>query len=48
MQKIGAIEGFESKDIVVEAGKDKRSVLVTKQIQPTTAMTKLYVTTVVE
>lgn len=48
MQKIGAIEGFESKDIVVEAGKDKRSVVVTKQIQPTTAMTKLYVTTVVE
>jgi len=47
MQKIAAIENFEADDITVEVGADKKSVSVTKSIQPTVAMTKLYVTTLV-
>ncbi|QUH18937.1 phage tail sheath family protein [Alkaliphilus sp. B6464] len=48
MQKISAIEDFKADDITVEAGNDKKSVVVTKYIKPITAMTKLYVTTIVE
>ena len=48
MQKISAIENFKADDITVDAGNDKKSVVVTKYIKPITAMTKLYVTTIVE
>jgi len=48
MQKINALEDFESKDVEVVIGADKKSVGVTKYIKPVVAMTKLYVTTVVE
>lgn len=47
MLKISAIENFKAEDITVEPGRDKKSVSVTKYIQPVTAMTKLYVTTIV-
>ena len=48
MEKISALEDFDSKNVTVVLGADKKSVGVTKQIKPVTAMTKLYVTTVVE
>lgn len=48
MQKINALEDFESKDVEVVMGADKKSVGVTKYIKPVVAMTKLYVTTIVE
>ena len=48
MQDIGAIENFNSEEVVVENGDDKRSVLVTTYCQPVCAMEKLYMTVTVE
>lgn len=47
LQKLSAIENFNSEDIVVEAGNDKKSVAVTMNITPACAMTKLYMTVIV-
>lgn len=45
--KIRAIENFDSKDIVVEQGDTKKSVLVTCNITVVNAMSKLYMTTTI-
>lgn len=47
LQKLSAIENFNSEDIVVEAGNDKKSVAVTMNITPACAMAKLYMTVIV-
>lgn len=47
-QRLGAIENFEAEDITIEKGNDKKSVVVTKYLEPTSAMEKLYVTVIVE
>jgi hypothetical protein len=44
LETLNAIEGFESTDVTVEAGNDKRSVVVTNAVQPVAAMEKLYMT----
>ena len=44
LQTIGAIEDFESEDVVVEQGEGKKSIIVTGAIKPINAMTKLYMT----
>lgn len=45
---IRAIDAFESKDILVEEGPDKSSVIVSDHIKPINAMNQLYVTVVVQ
>lgn len=47
LQKLSAIENFNSEDIAVEAGNDKKSVAVTMNITPACAMTKLYMTVII-
>lgn len=47
MQKMKAIEDFATEDIVVEKGQDKKSVLVSKSLQPVICMEKLYATVTV-
>lgn len=42
LEKIRAIEGFSSDNVVVEKGETKRAVLVTQTINPTVAMGQLY------
>jgi len=42
LQDLGVIENFNAKDVVVEAGLDKKSVTVTNPIQAVVAMEKLY------
>ncbi|PXV85091.1 tail sheath protein [Lachnotalea glycerini] len=44
LETLNAIEGFESTDVTVKAGNDKRSVVVTNAVQPVAAMEKLYMT----
>lgn len=44
LETLNTIEGFESTDVTVEAGNDKRSVVVTNAVQPVAAMEKLYMT----
>lgn len=44
LQTIGAIEEFETDDIVVEAGAGKRDVVVNVVIKPICSMSKLYMT----
>lgn len=44
LEALNAIEQFESADVVVAAGADKRSVVVTNAVQPVCAMEKLYMT----
>ncbi|MDO5096717.1 MAG: phage tail sheath family protein [Peptostreptococcaceae bacterium] len=48
LQRIGALTEFKSEDIKVEIGSSKNAVLVEKRIKPVVAMTKLYVTVIVE
>lgn len=48
LQTVGAIEGFESKEVVVEPGSDHTSIVVTNPIMPVTAMEKLYMTVIVQ
>lgn len=47
-QKVRAIQNFDEKDIEIpQQGDDKRSVVMTYQVQPTCCMEKLYLTVVV-
>lgn len=48
LQDIGAIENFNSEEVTVESGTDKRSILVNTSCQPVCAMEKLYMTVTVE
>ena len=45
---LGAIEDVVADDVVVEIGKDKKSVAVTNPITPVCAMSKLYMTVIVQ
>lgn len=47
MQSMRAIENFTSEDITVEQGQGKKSVVVTKALQPVNCMEKLYTTVTV-
>lgn len=47
MQSIRAIENFSDKDVTVEQGDTKKSVVVNDAIEPIGTMTKLYMTTVI-
>lgn len=47
MQRIRAIENFSDKDVVVERGESKKSVVVTDTIEVINSMAKLYMTTTV-
>ncbi len=44
LETLNAVENFKSEDVVVLAGTDKRSVVVTNAVQPVCAMEKLYMT----
>ena len=48
LESLRAIENFESEYVTVEKGEGKRSVIVTDIVTPVCAMTKLYMTVVVE
>lgn len=48
MQNIRAIEDFSDKDVTVEAGEGKNSIVVNDAIKTISAMTKLYMTTMVQ
>ena len=48
LQTIQAIQDFVADDVVVEQGNDKKSVSVNLPVTPVVAMTKLYMTVVVE
>lgn len=45
---IQAIENFNSEEITVEQGNDKKSVIINNKVQPTNAMEKSYMSVVVE
>lgn len=45
--RLRAIENFTDKDITIEKGEDKKSVLVTDNVTPVNCMEKLYMTVVV-
>jgi hypothetical protein len=47
LQTIRAIENFSSKDVTVEQGDSKRSVVVNDKVTPVNAMAQLYMTCVV-
>lgn len=47
-KQIQAIENFVSDELTVEKGNDKKSVVVVNPVTPVCAMTKLYMTVVVE
>lgn len=47
LQKIEAIENFESEDITVEPGEAKEDVLVGAAVEPVSAMEKMYMSVVV-
>jgi hypothetical protein len=48
LERIQAIESFKASDVVVEQGIDKKSVVVTNPVTPVNAMTKLYMTIIVQ
>lgn len=48
LEQIQAIENFDSADLKVEQGADKKSVVVTNPVTPVVAMTKLYMTVIVQ
>lgn len=48
MEQIQAIENFVSDELIVKKGNDKKSVVVVNPVTPVCAMTKLYMTVVVE
>ena len=48
LESLRAIEDFESEHVTVEKGEGKKSVVVTDIVTPVCAMTKLYMTIVVE
>lgn len=47
MQRLRAIENFNDADVTVEAGSDRKSIVVNDAITPIGTMSKLYMTTVV-
>jgi hypothetical protein len=47
LQDIRAIESFDDKDVTVEQGDTKKSVVVNDAITPINAMTRLYMTTII-
>ena len=47
LQNLGALENFNAEDVKVEQGELKKSVLVTDNITPMTAMTQLYMTVII-
>ena len=47
LQNLGAIEEFESEDVVVSQGVSKKDVVVTDAVTPVNAMEKLYMTCVI-
>ncbi|HCT64270.1 MAG TPA: phage tail protein [Lachnospiraceae bacterium] len=48
LEQIEAVQNFSSDDLIVEQGDDKKSVIVTNPITPVCAMSKLYMTVIVE
>jgi len=48
LEQIEAIQNFSSDDLIVEQGASKNSVVVTNPITPVCAMSKLYMTVIVE
>jgi hypothetical protein len=48
MERIQAIEDFKAADVVVEQGVDKKSVVISNPVTPVNAMTKLYMTVIVQ
>ena len=48
LEKLQAIENFDSAEVVVELGNDKKSVMAVNPIQPVNCMTKLYMTVIVQ
>jgi len=48
LQRIRAIENFDSKELTVDAGGSKKAVLINDVVTPVNAMTKLYMSVVVE
>lgn len=48
LQKIKAIEDFDSDDVLVEAGATKKAVVVSDSVTPLNAMAQIYMTVVVE
>ena len=48
LQDLGAIEDFKADDVTVDIGSDKKTVVVKNSITPVCAMSKLYMTVVVE
>jgi len=48
LERIGVIENFVADDVVVEMGSDKKSVRVINPIEAVCAMSKLYMTVIVE
>lgn len=47
LEKLEAIENFNPDEVVVEAGEDKKSIVVTNPVQVVNCMSKLYMTIVV-
>lgn len=48
LELLQAIENFSAEDLIVEKGDDKKSVKVTNPVTPISAMSKLYMTVVVQ
>ena len=48
LEQIRAIENFAADELIVEKGNDKKSVVVTNPVTPVVAMSKLYMTVVVQ
>lgn len=48
LEGLSAIEDFVADEVIVEMGDDKKSVVVTNPITPVCAMTKLYMTVIVQ
>jgi hypothetical protein len=48
LEKLQAIENFDSAEVVVELGNDKKSVVAVNPVQPVNCMTKLYMTVIVQ
>lgn len=47
MQRIRAIQNFDPEQVKVEQGQTKKSIVVTELVEPTVAMSQLYITTIV-
>lgn len=48
LESLGVIENFVPEDVIVEIGKDKKTVSVTNPITPVCAMAKLYMTVIIQ